>query len=100
MCRGCNLPRFGTITGRYYADGGPPPPGPAQPIIGTIAVTNDVSRQTYRPREDSRGHFKVDVPAGTYKVVARSRDIAGPMTKTVTVIAGQTVDADLGIHMS
>ena len=98
MCRGCNLPGHGTITGRYYGDGGPPPPEPPHPIIGTITVTNMDTLAVYRPREDSRGYFTITVPRGTYEVVARSRDIAGPIIRTVTVAAGNTVDADLGIH--
>ena len=92
---------YGTITGRYYADGGPPPLGyTSRPIPGTITVTNVRSHQTYRPRENSGGYFTLNVPVGTYEVAARSRNIAGAMTKIVTVPTGQAVDADLGIHMT
>lgn len=93
--------RDGTITGRYYADGGPIPLGyqPARPIVGTITVTNAQSHQVYRARQDSGGYFTVVVPVGTYEVVARSGNIAGAMTKIVTVRADKTADADLGIHM-
>jgi len=107
MCRGCNLPRpYGTITGRYYTDGGPPPPPgatptqSAHPIIGTITVTNAESHKMYRPRQDSHGYFTLIVPIGTYSVMAESRGgAAAAMTDTVTVTAGKTANADLGIHM-
>jgi hypothetical protein len=96
---------YGTITGRYYEDGGalPPPPAtvpPPRPIIGTIIVTNTESHETYWPRQDARGYFIVEVPAGTYNVTADSRrgDFAA-MTDTVTVTGNQTVNADLGIHV-
>jgi hypothetical protein len=94
--------RYGTITGRYYADGGPPPLGyqPPRPITGTITVTNARSHQIYRPRQDSGGYFTLVVPVGTYEVAARSDNITGAMTKILTVTAGKTVDADLGIHMA
>jgi hypothetical protein len=94
----------GTITGRYYSDGGPPPPHPvivppSHPIIGTITVANVESHETYRPREDARGYFSLVVPVGTYGVTAEPRGgLAPTMTDTVTVMQGKTVDADLGIH--
>jgi hypothetical protein len=92
---------YGTITGRYYADGGPPPLGyTARPILGTITVTDVRSQRTYWPAENSGGYFTLIVPAGTYEVAARSHNIAGAITKIVTVTTGQAVDADLGIHMS
>ncbi len=94
--------RYGTITGRYYADGGPPPLGyqPARPIAGTVSVTNAESHKTFRPRQDSGGYFTVVVPVGTYAVAARSPTFADAITKIVTVTADETVDADLGIHMT
>ena len=93
---------YGTIAGRYYADGGPPPLGyqPPRPIIGTVTVTDVRSHQIYRPRQNAGGYFTLAVPAGTYEVSAWSGNITGAMTKTVTVTAGKTVDADLGIHMT
>jgi hypothetical protein len=92
---------YGTITGRYYSDGGPPPlsgPPPVTPIAGDITVSNAESHTTYHPRQDSRGYFKVVVPVGTYGVMAESSGVAEAMTTTVTVTPGKTVDADLGIH--
>ena len=91
--------RYGAITGRYYAEGGPPPPEPPRPIMGTITVTNVATHEVFRPREDSGGYFRQSVPPGTYEVAARSRDIAEPMTRTVTVPSGETVSADLVIAM-
>jgi hypothetical protein len=95
--------RYGTITGCYYSDGGPPPLGTvprAHPIIGIISVTNAESRETYQPREDARGCFTVVAPVGTYDVMAESRGgVAAAMTDTVTVTEGKTVNADLGIHV-
>jgi hypothetical protein len=62
-------------------------------------VTNTESHETYTPRQDSRGYFTLTVPAGTYGVMAESRDgVAPAMTETVTVTPDQTVNADLGIH--
>ena len=105
MCRGCNLPRpEGTITGRYYADGGPPPLGylPPRGLSGKITVTNVQSLTTFHPREDARGYFTVVVPIGIYDVVGSPDDAVGPMTARarVTVTTGKPVHADLGIHMA
>jgi hypothetical protein len=96
-CHGCRP--IGTITGRYYADGGPFPPEPPHAIPGTITVTNVATREFWLPGEDARGYFSLAVPPGTYEVVGRSRDIASPTKRTATVAAGKTVNADLGIHM-
>jgi hypothetical protein len=96
---------YGTITGRYYEDGGAlrPPPAtvpPPRPIIGAITVTNTESHETYRPRQDALGYFIVEVPAGTYGVMAESpRGDFAAMTDTVTVTGNQTVNADLGINV-
>ena len=90
---------YGTIAGRYYSDGGPPPPSGPTPIAGTITVSNAESHKTYRPRQDSRGYFTLVVPVGTYGVMAKSSSVAEAMTTTVTVTPGKTVNADLGIHM-
>jgi hypothetical protein len=64
--------RYGTITGRYYADGGPYPPQPPHAIAGTITATSAGPRKTYPAREDADGRFTLAVPVGTYTVVARS----------------------------
>jgi hypothetical protein len=91
---------YGTINGRYYADGGPPPPQPAHGIVGTITATDRKTRKTFPARSDARGDFTVAVPVGSYEVVARAPGISFPMTKSVTVTAGRTVDVDLAIHMT
>jgi hypothetical protein len=95
---------YGTITGRYYADGGPPPLGSLPPhgLAGKITATNVQSRRAFHPREDARGYFTVVVPVGTYEVVASPSDDVGPMTTrvTVTVSTGNLVHADPGIHMA
>jgi hypothetical protein len=94
----------GTITGRYYSDGGPLPASgvvpPAHPIIGTITVTNTDSHEAYTPRQNSGGYFTLTVPVGTYGVMAESRGgVAPAMTDTVTVTPQKTANADLGIHV-
>jgi hypothetical protein len=96
--------QYGTITGRYYADGGPPPLGyqPARPIHGTITVSSAQSHRTYHPRENAGGYFTLVVPVGTYEVTGSTGSAPNAMDAhvTVTVRTGEKVDADLGIHMA
>ena len=106
LCHGPTgtCPSFGTITGRYYADGGPLPLGvePPRGLAGKITMTNLRSHEVFHPRENPRGYFSMVVPVGRYEVVASPGDAVGPMTTRVrvTVIRGKPAQGDLGIHMT
>jgi hypothetical protein len=91
----------GTITGRYYAEGGPQgvANGP-HPIAGTITVTNTLTNTVYHATENRGGYFRLTVPVGSYQLVARAPTIAFPLTKNAAVTPTAIVNVDLGIHMT
>jgi hypothetical protein len=66
---------------------------PAKDCIVVAQQSAEKMRDTYEATTDEKGAFKLEnVPEGDYNLKARTRDLKGKATKTVSVVAGQTAD--------
>jgi hypothetical protein len=80
-------------------------PCPPRPLAATVVVRDAAGHEVARTQSGADGHFKVDVPPGTYTVVGLnigSSMLPRPIPTTVTVTSGSyvtvNVEYDSGIR--
>lgn len=74
--------------------------GPGCPSVGGVAVhfANASANQTYSAVSDGSGAYVIEVPPGTYQVIAGDAD-RSPYQRQLTVHRGDAITLDLSISL-
>ena len=103
LLSGCSLwqtpPATGTLAGLVEAGspcGQPPPPDrpgrpcPSRPVATDIQISARDSGELHRTRSNDQGQFRIELPAGDYRVQIPRQGLTLGTQTDAQIVAGQT----------